>query len=106
MLYDVPGRTGRKIATRPSCAWLARCRTSWPSRTPAADPAATARLLAEAPEGFEVYSGDDPLTLSLLAVGAVGVIGVATHWSAPVMAEMIAASPRVTSPRPAESMPG
>ena len=48
----------------------------------AANPAETARLIADAPDGFEVYSGDDALTLPLLAVGAVGVIGVATHWSA------------------------
>ena len=33
-----------------------------------------------APPDTEVYSGDDPLTLALLATGAVGTIGVATHW--------------------------
>ena len=32
-----------------------------------ADLAGSARLMAEAPEGFEVYSGDDALTLALLA---------------------------------------
>ncbi len=36
-----------------------------------------------------MFSGDDPLTLSLLAVGAVGVIGVATHWCAAEMGAMI-----------------
>ncbi|MGA1682625.1 MAG: dihydrodipicolinate synthase family protein [Ilumatobacteraceae bacterium] len=30
-----------------------------------------------------MYSGDDSLTLPLLSVGAVGVIGVATHWTGP-----------------------
>ena len=35
--------------------------------------------IAEAPSGYDVYSGDDTLTLPLLAVGAVGLIGVATH---------------------------
>src|SRR5690606_29843344 len=34
---------------------------------------------------------DDGLTLPLLAVGAVGGVGVATHWSAGLHAEMIAA---------------
>ncbi|HEX8582385.1 MAG TPA: dihydrodipicolinate synthase family protein, partial [Acidimicrobiales bacterium] len=48
------------------------------------------RAVAAAP-GFEVYSGNDDQTLALLAVGAVGVIGVATHWSAGHHAEMIAA---------------
>ena len=49
----------------------------------AGDVAATARLAAAAPAGFEVYSGDDPMTLPLLAVGAVGVISVASHWAGP-----------------------
>ena len=47
-------------------------------------------MLAET-DGFEVYSGDDALTLPLLSVGAVGVIGVATHWAAPEIAAMISA---------------
>jgi 4-hydroxy-tetrahydrodipicolinate synthase len=57
----------------------------------AGDPAESARLVAQAPDGFELYSGDDSLTLPLLAVGAVGVIGVATHWAARPMGEMVAA---------------
>ena len=31
------------------------------------------------------------MTLPLLAVGAIGVVGVATHWAAPEFGEMIAA---------------
>jgi 4-hydroxy-tetrahydrodipicolinate synthase len=34
-----------------------------------------------------VYSGDDVLTLPLVAVGAVGVISVAGHWCAPDLVE-------------------
>ena len=47
---------------------------------PTGDPGETARLLSLAPPDTEIYSGDDPLTLPLLSVGAVGTIGVATHW--------------------------
>ena len=39
--------------------------------------------MAQAPAGFEVYSGDDNMTLPLLAVGAIGVISVAAHWVGP-----------------------
>ena len=46
--------------------------------------------MADAPD-LVIYSGDDSLTLPLLAVGAVGVVGVATHWAAPEFGEMIAA---------------
>jgi len=54
----------------------------------AKDPGATAAVIAAAPADFEVYSGDDSMTLPLLAVGAVGAIGVATHWCAPDHVEM------------------
>ena len=90
LLYDIPVRTGRKI----SHDVMVRLAREVPQvvgvKDAAGDPAGTARLVADAPGGFEVYSGDDGLTLPLLAVGAVGVIGVATHWAAGLFGEMIA----------------
>jgi 4-hydroxy-tetrahydrodipicolinate synthase len=55
----------------------------------AGDPATTAHLVAQAPAGFEVYSGDDVMTLPLLAIGAVGVISVASHWVGPQFRRVI-----------------
>jgi 4-hydroxy-tetrahydrodipicolinate synthase len=46
----------------------------------AGDAPTTAHLVAQAPAGFEVYCGDDNMTLPLLSVGAIGVISVASHW--------------------------
>ena len=83
MIYDIPVRTGRKIAT----SVLLKLAHDVPNvvalKDAAGNPGETARLVAEAPDGFEVYSGDDGMTLPLLAIGAVGVVGVATHWTAP-----------------------
>lgn len=88
LIYDIPIRTGRKIST----ALLGRLAHEVPNlvgvKDAAASPAETARLLAVAPDGYEVYSGDDSLTLPLLAIGAVGLIGVATHWCAPEVVAM------------------
>ncbi len=91
LLYDIPGRTGRKIATDTLLRLAREVPTIVGVKDASGSPAETARLLAEAPEGFEVYSGDDALTLPLLAVGAVGVISVAGHWTAGLQADMIAA---------------
>ncbi|HYI63241.1 MAG TPA: 4-hydroxy-tetrahydrodipicolinate synthase [Acidimicrobiales bacterium] len=91
MLYDVPGRTGRKMATETILTLAREVPTVVALKDAAGDPAETARLLTEVPEGFEVYSGDEPLTLGFLAYGAVGVVGVASHWTAAVQAEMIGA---------------
>jgi 4-hydroxy-tetrahydrodipicolinate synthase len=78
MLYDIPGRTGRKIATE-NIILLAQEPNIVALKDAAGDPAETAIVIAETTD-FDVYSGDDSLTLPLLAVGACGVVGVATHW--------------------------
>jgi 4-hydroxy-tetrahydrodipicolinate synthase len=91
MLYDIPVRTGRKIATDTLLRLVEEVPNIWAVKDAAGNPAESARLIANAPDGFELYSGDDALTLPLLSIGAVGVIGVATHWAAREVGEMIAA---------------
>jgi 4-hydroxy-tetrahydrodipicolinate synthase len=91
IMYDVPGRTGRAV----SVDLIVRLATEEPTvvglKDARGNPGEAARIVAEAPDDFDLYSGDDSLTLPLLAVGAVGVIGVATHWSGELHADMIAA---------------
>ncbi|MCX6533290.1 MAG: 4-hydroxy-tetrahydrodipicolinate synthase [Actinobacteria bacterium] len=82
IVYDIPVRTGRKISSSTLLKLAHDVPTVVALKDAAGNPAETANVIAAAPPGFEVYSGDDGLTLPLLAVGAVGVIGVATHWSA------------------------
>ena len=91
MLYDIPIRTGRKISTELLLRLVNDVPNIWAVKDAAGDPAESARLIAEAPADFELYSGDSALTLQLLSVGAVGVIGVCTHWAAREMGELIAA---------------
>ena len=90
IVYDIPVRTGRKIATSRIVKLAREVPNVLALKDAAGNPAETASLVTQAPDGFEVYSGDDGLTLPLLAVGAVGVIGVASHWSAQDHADMIA----------------
>ncbi len=91
VLYDIPVRTGRKIATDTILRLVTEVDNIVAVKDAAGSPAESARLVAEAPDGFELYSGDDSLTLPLLSIGAVGVIGVCTHWCAAEMGEMVAA---------------
>jgi 4-hydroxy-tetrahydrodipicolinate synthase len=83
MVYDIPVRTGRKITTATLLSLFRTVANVVALKDAAGSPGETAVLIDSAPDGVEVYSGDDGLTLPLLAVGAVGVVGVATHWSAP-----------------------
>jgi 4-hydroxy-tetrahydrodipicolinate synthase len=91
LLYDVPIRTGRKIATETILRLAWEVPNIVGVKDAAGDVGAAARLVAEAPAGFDCYSGEDALNLALLAVGAVGAISVAAHWVGPELAEMIAA---------------
>jgi 4-hydroxy-tetrahydrodipicolinate synthase len=81
VIYDIPVRTGRKISTAVLLRLAREVSNVVGLKDAAGQPGETAALIANAPEGFEVYSGDDALTLPLLASGIVGVIGVATHWT-------------------------
>jgi 4-hydroxy-tetrahydrodipicolinate synthase len=90
LLYDIPVRTGRKISDDVMVR-LARDEVIMGVKDATANPAASAVLIQEAPDGFELYSGNDGDTLPLLAVGAVGVISVESHWAGELVSEMIAA---------------
>jgi len=91
LIYDIPIRTGRKVDSEVLVRLAREVPTMVGIKDAAGDPAASARVIAEAPDGFDLYSGDDAFTLPLLAIGGTGGIGVATHWSAPEHAEMISA---------------
>jgi len=89
VMYDVPHRTARSMTVETIVRLATEVPTIVGLKDARGNVAEAARIVAEAPDGFELYSGDDSLTLALLAVGAVGVVGVATHWCGEHMAEMI-----------------
>jgi 4-hydroxy-tetrahydrodipicolinate synthase len=88
--YDIPKRTGRELKLS-TLVRLAADGVIAAVKDATGSAAGAAALIAQAPSGFELYSGDDSLTLPLLAVGAVGVISVASHWAGPQMSDMVAA---------------
>ena len=91
VVYDIPVRTGRKISTASLAKLANEVKNVRALKDAAGAPAETANLMAMVPADFELYSGDDGLTLAFLAYGGVGVIGVATHWSGPEHQKMITA---------------
>lgn len=90
MLYDIPVRSGRKLSTE-SIIELAAVDNIVALKDASGDPAETATVIANTGDDFEVYSGDDGLTLPLLSVGAVGTVGVATHWCGVEVKQMLQA---------------
>jgi 4-hydroxy-tetrahydrodipicolinate synthase len=88
MVYDIPVRTGRKMSTAMLLRLAREVSNVVALKDAAGNPGETAALISSAPDGFEVYSGDDVFTLPLLACGIVGTVGVATHWTGPDHQEM------------------
>lgn len=89
LLYDIPVRTGRRIGS----SLLVELAREVPNivgvKDATGDVAGAARVVAEAPDGFEVYCGDDSLALPFLSVGGVGIVSVASHWAARELAELV-----------------
>lgn len=78
MIYNIPGRTGVNI--EPSTLLrLAEVNNVVAVKEASGNLNQMSEICAQAPDGFLVYSGDDSLTLPLLAVGGVGVVSVASH---------------------------
>ncbi len=89
ILYDIPVRSGRRIGPELTVRLATEVTNIVAVKDATGDVAAGARVVAEAPEGFELYSGDDSLTLPFAAIGGVGVISVASHWAGPVFGAML-----------------
>lgn len=90
MLYNIPGRTGRLIEV-PTLVELANHDKIIAVKDAVGDGDYTSRAIAELPEGFAVYSGDDARTKDIVYAGGVGAISVAAHLVGSQIQKMIAA---------------
>jgi 4-hydroxy-tetrahydrodipicolinate synthase len=76
ILYNVPGRTASNI-TSETCLELAHdCENVVGIKEASGDIAQVMRIIKGKPDNFSVISGDDMMTLSIIAAGGAGVISV------------------------------
>ncbi|NGQ94067.1 4-hydroxy-tetrahydrodipicolinate synthase [Brevibacillus sp. SYP-B805] len=90
MLYNVPTRTGVNMTAQTTLR-LAQLPNVVCIKEASGNLSQMAQIIEHAPEGFELYSGDDGLTLPVLAIGGVGIVSVASHVVGADMTEMISA---------------
>jgi 4-hydroxy-tetrahydrodipicolinate synthase len=88
MLYDIPHRAGVPITTD-TLLRLAEHPRIVGVKDAKGDVVASSQVMARC--GLAYYSGDDAMTLPLLAVGGVGVVGTSTHFLGTGMKAMIEA---------------
>ncbi|MEN6411158.1 MAG: 4-hydroxy-tetrahydrodipicolinate synthase [Veillonellales bacterium] len=90
ILYNVPGRTGSNILPA-TIARLAKIPNIVAVKEASGNLEQMGEIIRTTPDDFMLYSGDDSLTLPVLAIGGVGIISVAAHIVGDRMQEMIAA---------------
>jgi len=90
MLYNIPGRTGTSLAPE-TTARLLDCPNVVSFKAASGTTEEVSALRALCGDRLAIYSGDDALTLPMLAVGGVGVVSVASHIAGPQISAMVKA---------------
>jgi 4-hydroxy-tetrahydrodipicolinate synthase len=90
MLYNVPGRTGQTLLPE-TVARLAELSNVVSLKDAGGNLDHTSQVRRLTPSSFTIYSGDDSLTLPMLAIGAAGVVSVASHIAGDLLKQMIGA---------------
>lgn len=88
MLYNVPKRTGVNISAETTIR-LSEIDNVFATKEASGDLEQITEIVHRTPESFLVYSGDDSMTLPILAVGGYGVVSVASHVIGKQMKRMI-----------------
>src|SRR5208337_4305639 len=78
MLYNIAGRTGTNIET-PTLLRLAEISNIIAVKEASGNIAQIAEVCANVPEDFLVFSGDDAVTLAVVALGGAGIISVVSN---------------------------
>ena len=90
VLYNVPGRTGSNM-TAETCLRLAQIPNIVAVKEASGNREQIEKILAGAPEGFQVLSGNDDDTLWMMQQGGAGIISVASNVAPKHMADFIGA---------------
>ena len=88
MLYNVPGRTSSNIASSTVLRLARDCENIVAIKEASGNLTQIMEILRERPENFRVLSGDDAVTLPLIALGAEGIVSVASNEIPDLMSRM------------------
>lgn len=92
VLYNVPGRTASNISAETTMRLARDCPNIVAIKEASGDLAQIMAILRDRPADFRVLSGDDALTFALLAMGADGLISVASNEAPAEMSRMVEAA--------------
>ena len=79
ILYNVPGRTGTNITAETTLRLANDCNNIIGIKEASGNFEQINAIAANKPKEFQLISGDDPITLPMIALGAVGIISVVAN---------------------------
>ncbi|WP_257350356.1 4-hydroxy-tetrahydrodipicolinate synthase [Pseudalkalibacillus decolorationis] len=88
MLYNIPGRSVVNMSVE-TIVSLSKINNIVAVKEASGDLDAMAQIISKTPSDFTLYSGDDGLTLPVLAIGGAGIVSVSSHIIGNEMQEMI-----------------
>ena len=91
LLYNIPSRTGINMEPATTLR-LAEIPNVIGIKESSGSVAQIAEIIHNAPAGFQVLSGDDPMTLPVIALGGAGLVSVASNAIPAQMAQMVQAA--------------
>lgn len=90
MLYNIPGRSSVNIEPE-TIIRLSKLPNIVAVKEASGNLDAVTEIIAGTDDDFQVYSGDDSLTLPILSIGGVGIVSVASHVAGNEMQQMVSA---------------
>lgn len=92
ILYNIPGRCAINMAAETTLRLAHDCNNIVAVKEASGDIEQVRSIVADAPSGFSVYSGDDSFTLPLMEAGGVGVISTISNVATARMKEIVDAA--------------
>jgi 4-hydroxy-tetrahydrodipicolinate synthase len=89
MMYNVPGRTGMNVTAETTIRIARECSNIFATKEASGNMNQIMRILRDKPDGFDVISGDDAITLPMIALGATGVISVVANAYPRIFSDMV-----------------
>lgn len=89
VIYNVPGRTSCNISADTTLRLARDCENIVAVKEASGNLSQIMEILRQRPDGFRVFSGDDALTFPMIALGADGLISVASNEAPELMARMV-----------------
>ncbi len=89
MMYNVPGRTGMNVTAETTLRIAEECKNIFATKEASGNFEQIMEIIKYKPAGFEVISGDDAITLPMMACGANGVISVVANAYPRIFSDMV-----------------